>query len=237
MHWRWEYDREMVLVDATDEERRTARQGIANLPGRRQARCDHGQPGCLQLSRPVACRGRSLKSLSSWCHTEGKYQEGWEPAKKVSRAFFNGQVLPRLTPFRGDGVTGDIARQRFAEFAEKAGFLTCRPPPLGRDRKQNIRTNRRSRRTILRPDRDAQLPTSADLSRTILRWSAPTAITIWRHRIVLQFHFWPTGQRWSSGCPPSWRLSSVKNHRTTRRRPLSIRCPCRPVLVTVLKPI
>ena len=118
------------------------RQGIAELQ-------DAGKHGATTGSRLYTAveTGRLpwevLKSLSSWCHTEGKYQAGWEPAKKVSRAFFNGRVLPRLTTFRGDGVTEDIARQRFAEFAEKAGFLTCETTTQP-DRKRNIRTSRRS---------------------------------------------------------------------------------------------
>lgn len=128
MYWRWEnyQQQEMVLVGATEEERRAARQGIAELR-------DAGKHGATTGSRlhTAVETGRLpwevLKSLSSWCHTEGKYQAGWEPARKVSRAFFNGQILPRLTPFRGDGVTEEIAHQRFTAFAEKAGFLVCEP--------------------------------------------------------------------------------------------------------------
>ena len=78
-----------------------------------------------------------VESLSSWCNTEGIYEHGVEPARAVSRAFFNEMVLPRLTSFQGRGVTKATALQIFEAFAETAGIWVDRALVREQDARQS----------------------------------------------------------------------------------------------------
>lgn len=124
MQWHWQdYKREeLVLVRAGEQERASAKRGITRLGYAGK----HGATTAERLHNAVETGRLSwdvMKSLSSWCNSESKYEAGVEPAREVSRALFNEHVLPRLTPFRGDGVTERIARDRFDEFAKAARIL------------------------------------------------------------------------------------------------------------------
>ncbi len=125
MHWHWANNGELVLIDSTADERTRAARGIARL----RMAGKHGETTGGRLLQAIEnghLPWTVIKSLSPWCNSEGKYAEGVAPAQAVSRAFFNEQVLPRLTQFQGDGVTEAISLQRFAEFAEKAGIWVDR---------------------------------------------------------------------------------------------------------------
>jgi hypothetical protein len=125
MHWHLANNGELILIDSTADERTRAACGIAGL----RMAGKHGETTggrLLQAIESGHLPWTVIKSLSSWCNSEGKYADGVAPAQAVSRAFFNEQVLPRLTQFQGDGVTEAIALQRFAKFAEKAGIWVDR---------------------------------------------------------------------------------------------------------------
>jgi hypothetical protein len=128
MNWRWADMREqdLILVEYTKDEYTSASSGIAEL---RSYAGSHGHTTGTRLQWALENRRLSwdvLKSLSSWCNSEGKYERGVEPARAVSRAFFNGNVVPRLTPFRGNHLTAVEARRVFAEFASRAGIWVDR---------------------------------------------------------------------------------------------------------------
>jgi hypothetical protein len=128
MYWRWagSGQQELILFSATESERESAKRNIAWL---RHAGV-HGETTGSRLHEAMET-GRLpwpvVVSLSSWCHTEGKYQAGVDPARKISLALFNRQVIPRLSAFRGNGVTDADAHLLFAAFAEKAEFLADEP--------------------------------------------------------------------------------------------------------------
>lgn len=124
MRWRWaDYrQRELILVHATEQERANAGRGIARLG----TAGDYGATTASRLDIALEAGHlpwEVLKSLSSWCDSEGKYAAGVAPAREISLALFNQHVLPRLTSFRGDRVTERIARERFAEFAQSSRIL------------------------------------------------------------------------------------------------------------------
>ena len=108
MHWHWANNGELILIDSTADERTRAGQGIARL----RMAGKHGETTGGRLLQAIEnghLPWMVIKSLSSWCNSEGKYAEGVAPAQAVSRAFFNEHILPRLTQFQGDGVTEAIA--------------------------------------------------------------------------------------------------------------------------------
>lgn len=123
MRWHWEdmTKNELVLDSFTTDERSRAETGIADL---RLRGGEHGKTTGSRLHLALVTQRLPwdvLKSLSSWCNTEGKYGPGVVPAKTISRAFFNGRVLPRLTPFRHFRLTDEMAHGIFDDFAESAG--------------------------------------------------------------------------------------------------------------------
>jgi len=125
MDWHWANNGDLFLIDSTADERTRASQGIARL----RTAGEKGETTGRRLNEAIekgCLPWKVVESLSSWCNTDESYKPGLEPAQAVSRAFFNERVLPRLTKFRGDGVTKTIALQRFAEFAEKAGIFADR---------------------------------------------------------------------------------------------------------------
>jgi len=128
MHWHWADDeQELIISDSTEEQRANVAEGIANL---RKVGKD-GETTGYRLHQAVESGCLSweiVKSLSSWCDSEGKFKNGVKPAQVVSRAFFNGQVLPRLTTLRKVVLTDRDARQRFEKFAETAGIWSDRIP-------------------------------------------------------------------------------------------------------------
>ena len=114
-----------VLIDSTADEHTGAAQGIAGL----RMVGEKGETTGRRLQQAVES-GRLpwelVRKLSSWCNTEGIYASGVGPAQTVSQALFNKGVLPRLTAFRGDGLTDANARHLFAKFAEAAGIWVDR---------------------------------------------------------------------------------------------------------------
>ncbi len=229
MQWRWAEtrERELILVDFTEDERANAAWGIAQL---REA-CKHGETTGGRLH--LAVEGgrlpwKVIQSLSRWCNSEGKYESGVEPARVVSRALFNKRILPRLTEFRGDGVTEAIALQRFAQFAETAGIMVDRSLIQEQDR-TTVCVREDGMR--YRQRRNQRLRTNEDLFWTTRHSCVHTAIEIWPRHSAPLFLSWPIGQHWSGGCLTLPRLS-VLNWPTPRYLPLSIECRRKTVRVT-----
>lgn len=124
MQWHWAdtTKSELILDRLSDNERSRAESGIASL---RLQGGEHGKTTGSRLHHAMATQRlpwEVLKSLSSWCNTEGKYGPGVAPAKTISRAFFNGHVLPRLTTFRRARIPDEMAHAIFQEFADSASI-------------------------------------------------------------------------------------------------------------------
>ena len=139
MRWQWadNGEQELILIDSTGDERAKAERGIAGL----RMAGEKGETTGNRLHEAIEKRRlpwKVLESLSSWCNSEGRYEHGVGPAQVVSRALFNEQVLPRLTKFRGDGVTKAIALQRFEKFAETAGIWVDRTLVQEQSRPQSV---------------------------------------------------------------------------------------------------
>lgn len=84
------------LLGMTEEEREEVERGVAELCG---AEHEQARTTGNRLREALAEGGIKwplLASLSRWCYTEGARKSGVEGARRVSRAVFGGEILPRL---------------------------------------------------------------------------------------------------------------------------------------------
>jgi hypothetical protein len=97
---------------------------------------DSGHPNAATTGQRMldAIRSRAipwdtLVSMSRWCHTEGTYRSGREPAEEASRALFSG-VIPNLAANqRRQALPAGEGRARATDFFLSAPATVATTPP------------------------------------------------------------------------------------------------------------
>lgn len=125
MQWQWEDASQgaLRLIEATEAERKQALWAIRDVSGVGTELATTTGGRLEEALAAGTLAWHDLKTISAWCHPEGSPGRIVDPARRLSRALFSGDLLPRLTPKRAERLPESDARGRFGEFAEKKGFL------------------------------------------------------------------------------------------------------------------
>lgn len=134
MKWEMNHRGDLRLVAATSAEREHADRGTREMCSARHEQAVTTGARLRQVLVDNWLPWDTLRSLSRWCYTEGAHKSGIVGAQRISRAFFDGRILPRLaTDEWRRPINTQLARDTMRGFLEDLQHTSAECPSASPD--------------------------------------------------------------------------------------------------------